>query len=193
VQSAEPASARLLFGERLGPGKALLDIADRNIDLRASGLKWKGRLGEPRVPEAELRQKGATEMRFDEFVGEVQNRARLSSADDALRCTRATLETLGERLAGGQPESLGSQLPESLAEYLASGGRGERFSPQEFIARVSKRENVDGSRAAYHARVVFEVLREAVSPGEFNDLEAQLPDEYDPLLDSGSEGRMGTA
>ncbi|MBI5446748.1 MAG: DUF2267 domain-containing protein [Deltaproteobacteria bacterium] len=132
-------------------------------------------------------------MGFDEFLGEVQDRAKLDSAEAALRCTRATFETLAERLAGGEPENIAAQLPVPLAAFLYRKGDGERFSWKEFIHRVSEREGVDGPAAAYHARVVFEVLKEAISPGEFEDMKAQLPDEFEALLESGSTGRMGTA
>jgi uncharacterized protein (DUF2267 family) len=47
-------------------------------------------------------------MRHDEFIGHVQQRARLSSRGDAERASRATLETLGER------------VPEGLADNLAA-------------------------------------------------------------------------
>ena len=50
-------------------------------------------------------------MKHDEFIGRVQHYARLASRGDAERATRATLETLGERLAGGEPKDLASQLP----------------------------------------------------------------------------------
>jgi uncharacterized protein (DUF2267 family) len=38
-------------------------------------------------------------MKHDEFIGQVQHRARLSSRGDAKRASWATLQTLGERLA----------------------------------------------------------------------------------------------
>ncbi len=49
-------------------------------------------------------------MQFHEFLGQVQNRARLSSLGDADMITRATLTTLRERLAGGEPKDLASRL-----------------------------------------------------------------------------------
>jgi len=132
-------------------------------------------------------------MNYSEFLGQVQNRARLSSTAEALLCTRATFETLCERLAGGEPKDIASQLPVELAGLLCEEGKGERFSRREFIERIGTREGVDPETAAYHARVVFEVLREAVSPGEFEDIRAQLPEDFDGLLESGSLGKMGTA
>lgn len=38
--------------------------------------------------------------------------------------------------------------------------------------------------------MVIEVLGEAISPGEMNDIRAQLPEEFAPLFEAGSTGRM---
>jgi uncharacterized protein (DUF2267 family) len=113
-------------------------------------------------------------MKHDEFIGQVQHRARLSSRGDAQMTTRATLETLAERLAGDEADDLASQLPRGIAEYLRTGlaGEGERFSVEEFFQRVSRREGVDLPKAIYHARAVIAVLYEAVSQGEMADVRA---------------------
>lgn len=131
-------------------------------------------------------------MKHDEFIGQVQHRARLSSRGEAERATRATLETLAERLAGGEATDLASQLPLELAEHLRSAwsGRGERFSLDEFFQRVSRREGVDLPKAVYHARAVMEVLSEAVSTGEMDDVRAQLPAEFDRLFEPSSTAPM---
>lgn len=123
-------------------------------------------------------------MQFHEFLGQVQHRARLSSLGEADVATRATLKTLAERLAGGEPKDIAAQLPESIAKYLAWEGAAapQRFSPDEFVQRVSERAGVDRPAAAHQARAVISVLREAVTPGEFDDVRAQLPKEYDQLF-----------
>jgi uncharacterized protein (DUF2267 family) len=129
-------------------------------------------------------------MKHDEFVGEVQNRARLASRGEAERAVRATLETMAERLAGGEADHLAAQLPQEIGRHLQGANGGERFSLDEFFQRVSQKEKVDLPESVYHCRAVIEVLREAVSPGEFANMRAQLPDEYNRLLEAGSEGTM---
>jgi uncharacterized protein (DUF2267 family) len=134
-------------------------------------------------------------MKHDEFIGQVQHRARLSSRGAAERATRATLETLAERLAGGEAKDLAAQLPLEIAEHLRGqwSALGERFSLDEFFRRVSLREGVDLSDAVFHAQAVIEVLNEAVSRGEMDDVRAQLPSEFDRLFESGSTGHMPEA
>ncbi len=134
-------------------------------------------------------------MKHDEFIGQVQHRARLSSRGAAERATRATLETLAERLAGGEAKDLAAQLPPELAEHLRGGwsAMGDRFSLDEFFRRVSQREGVDVPDAVFHARAVIEVLSAAVSRGEMDDVRAQLPAEFDRLFEAGSTGQMPAA
>lgn len=134
-------------------------------------------------------------MKHDEFIGQVQHRARLSSRGAAERATRATLETLAERLAGGEAKDLAAQLPPEIGEHLRGewSAMGDRFSLGEFFRRVGLREGVDLPEAVFHARAVIEVLSEAVSKGEMDDVRAQLPAEFARLFEAGSTGQMPAA
>jgi uncharacterized protein (DUF2267 family) len=125
-------------------------------------------------------------MNYQEFVKGVQERADMSSREEAEQATRATLETLGERLAGGEPKDLASQLPPELGECLRYEGeaRAEPFSLDEFFRRVAGRENIDEERATVHATAVMKVLGESVTGGEIEDVRDQLPQEFEPLLRS---------
>jgi uncharacterized protein (DUF2267 family) len=125
-------------------------------------------------------------MTHDQFVGQVQNRGHMDSRADAERATRATLETLAERLAGGEAEHLAAQLPREIGEHLrrSKGDDFERLSLDDFYHRVSEREASELPEAAHHAKAVISVLREAVSEGEFADIETQLPEEFSHLLEA---------
>ena len=123
-------------------------------------------------------------MKYDEFIGQVQHRAQLPEEGDATYAARATLMTLGERLAGNEPLDAASQLPDVLKEFLTDGreaGEGIRFSLEDFYRKVANREGTDIETARRHAIVVMSVLREALTPGEWEDICAQLPDEYNEL------------
>ncbi len=131
-------------------------------------------------------------MNYDDFVGQVQHRARLSSNGEAVKAIRATLETLAERIHSGEASDLAAQLPEEIGHYLLNKNGGERFGLDEFFARVSRKEGVDLPVSIYHARVVMEVLQEAADPNEMAQVRGQLPDEYNPLFEAGSQGDMDT-
>jgi uncharacterized protein (DUF2267 family) len=132
-------------------------------------------------------------MKYHDFLGQVQHRARMATTEDAVSATRATLQTLAERITRGQANHVAAQLPEELAIYLSDAqAKPERFSLDEFLDRVASRENADMPDAVFHARVVVEVLGEAIAPDEMEQLRSQLPAEYKPLFESGSTGPMAT-
>jgi uncharacterized protein (DUF2267 family) len=123
-------------------------------------------------------------MDYAHFVDAVRERGGFESRDEADLATTATLATLGERLKGNEPFHLGAQLPPDLADAIATEGPGERFGIEEFYRRVAVRE---GSRYSdgmvrEHARAVMTTLASAVTPGEWEDVLAQLPKEYGELL-----------
>jgi uncharacterized protein (DUF2267 family) len=121
-----------------------------------------------------------------DFEERVARRAGLDRAA-ARRATAAVLETLGDRISGGEVEDLAQRLPPRLREPLergdaASHGAARPLSLKEFVLAVSERAGVTPDHAFEQARAVFATLREAVGPKEFSDVAAQLPDEYHALL-----------
>lgn len=133
-------------------------------------------------------------MTHDEFVGQVQARARLASSSEAERAIRATLETLAERLEHGIANNLAAQLPEEIAPHLRTDAGFERLTLDDFFRRVQSREggSVDLPAATFHARAVIEVLQMALTQGAVEKLRTQFPAEFEPLFASGSQGRMKT-
>lgn len=131
-------------------------------------------------------------MKYDEFIAQVQRRADLNSRDEADNAVRATLETLAERLAGGEAKDLASQLPPEIAIYLEQplAGAGEDYSLDEFFQRVSDREGVALADATFHARVVCGLVSEVVTMGEIENVRAQLPAEFRQLFEVENEGEL---
>lgn len=127
-------------------------------------------------------------MKFHNFVGQVQHRAQLASEGDAIRAIQATLQTLAERLDPHEAKDLAAQLPREFASYLDTPNHSVRMSLDDFLHKVSEREHESLPQAIYHARVVVEVLKEAVSAGEIKDVRSQLPREFSDLFEAGSRG-----
>ena len=123
-------------------------------------------------------------MQTEEFLGQVQNRAHLATLGEAMRATRATLETLAERLGPDETRHLAAHLPREIQIFLSDTGLPipERFSSDEFLLRVCAREGIDLPLSTNHARAVIEVLTQAVSPGETIDALERLPDDYRRLF-----------
>jgi uncharacterized protein (DUF2267 family) len=116
-------------------------------------------------------------MDYDRFMEIVEQMAHLDR-DGAERATRATLMTLGERIAEGEARDLAAELPPELGPLLSAGPKAEPFDVIEFIRRVAERENVDLETAERHASAVFVALYRAVSPKELSDMLAELPVRY---------------
>ena len=121
-------------------------------------------------------------MRYHEFIDRVQKLAGLESLDDAVRATEATIETLSERLSKTERDKLAAQLSKELKELFLRRHNTERFLLEDFYSRVSARANVRYHRAVELAQAVAAELREAISPGELEDILSELPDEYGELF-----------
>jgi uncharacterized protein (DUF2267 family) len=103
--------------------------------------------------------------------------------DKAEEVARATLKTLADRITGGEADDLAAQLPTPLKDTLTKAqDEAERFDVDEFIRRVSERAHVDPDTARTGAMATLATVREAVTPGEFDDVTAQLPKEYRELV-----------
>ena len=129
-------------------------------------------------------------MNYEDFVGQVQHRARLDSSDQAIRAIRATLQTLGERLYGGEVGDLAAQLPEEIGLYLNSAEKKEQYTLKKFLERVAELEKVDYPQAVHYARAVIATVQDAVTEGEIEDVLDQLPGEFEALFAAGSEGEF---
>ncbi|MFV2103251.1 DUF2267 domain-containing protein [Micromonospora sp. LOL_024] len=124
-------------------------------------------------------------MDYDTFVDQVARRAG-TSWQRAVELTRATLETLAERLTGGEVLDLAVQLPEPLRLPLRPTPdieAAERFGAAEFVARVALRAEVQEPAARDAVRAVFVTVRQAVSGGEFDELVVQLPRDYRDIVE----------
>lgn len=128
-------------------------------------------------------------MDFDEFTGQVQNRLALPSTGETLRAIRATLTTLGERLQGGEASDLAGSLPMEIDRYLLEADSGQRFDWDEFLDRIWEREEMidpdDRADAAYHARVIVDIVNDVVPPGEMQQVRDGLSadEDWDELFE----------
>lgn len=125
-------------------------------------------------------------MQYEEFITHVQSLALSDSRVEAERATRATLETIQERIPAEEVQALAEQLPRELKNYLetSQGQPGQIFNLQEFINRTSQKENIEPTTAAIHVRAVFAVLQNAVVPEKFASFHAYFSHDYEELFTS---------
>lgn len=121
-------------------------------------------------------------MQADEFVRRVQVQAKIATGDAALKVIEAALETLGERIRRDERRDLAAQLPDQLKAYLNKRQETTRFDLEEFYNRVAGRSELGLPAAILQSQAVIDVLQQAVSPGQLQDIRRQLPAEYEELF-----------
>jgi uncharacterized protein (DUF2267 family) len=121
-------------------------------------------------------------VQYDEFMAKVAQGAGISrEAAEAL--TAGTLRTLAERISRGEAEDLAAQLPSELQGHLVKPQEpAEPFGLEEFLRRISERTGLDRDEVFAQVGAVFATLREAVTPGELDDVAAQLPQDLRGLI-----------
>ena len=121
-------------------------------------------------------------MKYDEIIARVAERTGLFEGE-AAALTRAPLATLAERIGGAGARDLATRLPGPLQDaLLPTKEQAETFGFDEFVNRVaerSPRRDPIASRSAVDA--VLATLREAATPGEFDDVLSQLPRDFHRL------------
>jgi uncharacterized protein (DUF2267 family) len=134
-------------------------------------------------------------MQHDVFIGQVQDRARLASRGEAETATRASLETLAERVPAPVARNIADQLPREIGEHLRRVSyaldepkSGWRMSRQEFFDRVASRAHTTFPKAVHEARCVIEVADEATSGTLKSKVGPVLDEELSEVLFAGSSG-----
>jgi uncharacterized protein (DUF2267 family) len=119
------------------------------------------------------------------FVERVMVRTRLDQAM-ARRAVEAVLETLAERIAGGDVDDLMARLPIPFHAALKRGkvqadSTTLRMTAEEFVRRVARRLDTSDDRARDTVGAVLATVHEATRE-EFLDVTVQLPEGYRDLL-----------
>jgi uncharacterized protein (DUF2267 family) len=118
-------------------------------------------------------------MKYEEIIAQVAQRTGLFEGE-AVELTRATLATLAERISGAEARDLAAQLPGPLQDaLLPTQEQPEVFSFDEFVYRVAQRCRREPTASRSAVEAVLATIREAVKPGEFDDILSQLHRDFD--------------
>ena len=120
-------------------------------------------------------------MQYPEVLERILARAGVRDPGEAADLVRAVLTALEERTTPGLARNLRSQLPEELKAAVpevpgqALGGGADAFLRRvvDLRGRATPPQAVRGT---------LDVLREAVSPGQIENLLGQLPEDLDRLV-----------
>ena len=121
-------------------------------------------------------------MKYDKLLKEVRVRAQIDDRDEAERTVLFVLQALCDRLTGEEADDLLAQLPAPLKDAIHVTETATRWSANEFVELIAGELGISTDEARKRIRAVFEVLAEAVTPGEFHDVLSQLPSGFLELL-----------
>jgi uncharacterized protein (DUF2267 family) len=121
-------------------------------------------------------------MEYEEIIDAASRSAGGLDREAAGRAVQATLQTLAERLPGGEAWHILRELPAELKPSMHNDSGPDAFGVDEFLHRVAEREGTDTETALRHARGVFDALGDALSPDVAAHLAASLPQTFAPLV-----------
>ena len=119
-------------------------------------------------------------MTAQSFYRKVLLEAGRPSLDDAQRVTSVVFHALRDRLTPAEADQAAAQLPRPLKLVWwrgdVEGRRPVKLHRKAFYARVRREAGLASEREARQAtNVVFAALKGQLSPGEADDILAQLP------------------
>jgi len=114
------------------------------------------------------------------FYRRISDETGQTDREAVKRGTAAVLQALRDRLTPEEAEQAAAQLPRELRQAWSAGDRPGRKSikmhRKEFYARVSREARLPTTREARNLILgVFAALKAQLSPGEGDDILAQLP------------------
>lgn len=123
-------------------------------------------------------------MKAEEFYARVQALGELESRKEGKRWSIATLRALWHLLPDAETRRhFASQLPRALkSALLAEPPRALLMDREAFVQHVAAALGVHARDGARALRAVYQVLREALSPGQIDELEAHVPKDLAAFL-----------
>jgi uncharacterized protein (DUF2267 family) len=121
----------------------------------------------------------------DAVVQRTAERAGVPTVE-AAQLTRATLQTLGDRIGGQQAHELAQRLPQTSAEWLDEppDTPAHDYGVVDFVSRIRIMvPEVSDDDLTSGIQAVIVALREAAGDTEVDIALAPLPDDYDDLLE----------
>jgi len=122
------------------------------------------------------------------WLDEIADQLGADDRREAYRVLRAYLHALRDRLTVDEAAQLAAQLPD-LVRGIYYEGWDPSATPvryrglADFLDRVAADAELDGETASSFAvSAAAEVLRRHVSPGEIEDIRAQLPEDLLPIV-----------
>lgn len=113
-------------------------------------------------------------MGFREMIKRVQQYSGFSDREskDALELM---VESLAVHLTDGERKDFASQLPRELQAIALSVMPTREIARQDMLRQFMQIQGIDEARAKKQILCAWKAIKDAVSPGEIDDMRAQLP------------------
>lgn len=120
-------------------------------------------------------------MQFREMVKKVQDYSGFSDreAQDALELT---VESLAVHLAEGERKDFASQLPQELQDLVLTVEPTHETADEDILQQFERVEQIDEPRAKKQLLAAWQTLKDALSEGQIQHIESQLPNPTVTLL-----------
>ncbi len=124
------------------------------------------------------------------FYRRVLEETGQANREAAKRVTAAVLHALRDRLTPEEADQVAAQLPRELKTVWEAGGapgrRPVKMHRKEFYERVKAEAGLASLRESrWYTIAVFAALKAQLSPGEAEDVWAQLPKDLKELWEEG--------
>lgn len=121
-------------------------------------------------------------MGYRELIKKVQDYSGFSDteAKDALDMT---VEVVAVRLDEGERHDFASQLPTELEDIALAVRSSEENTTDNIFEQVMELQDISESHAKKQLKAAWRAIKEAISPGELHDIEAQLPNDFVAALE----------
>jgi uncharacterized protein (DUF2267 family) len=113
-------------------------------------------------------------MGFREMIKKVQMYSGFSDSEskDALE---NMVESLAVHLTEGERKDFASQLPMELKAIAMSVQPTKELARQDIIEQFMEQQHIEEDRAKKQVFSAWRALKDSISPGEIEDIRAQLP------------------
>jgi len=124
-----------------------------------------------------------------EILRRVMPRIGTANTLEADRDVTAVLAALADAISPDEAYDLGSQLPDAyrdvMMERMERGGAPQPMDRQAFLSRIQRELGLESREQAERiAAGVVAVLKEAVTPGEIDDIARQLSPELRAMVEA---------
>lgn len=120
-------------------------------------------------------------MGYREMIKRVQIYSGFSD-QEAKEALEHMVESLAIRLTEGERKDFASQLPQKLKAIAMTVRATKEKLKQDLVEEFMETQKIKKDHALKQIYSAWEVLKDAISPGEIDDIRAQLPNKTVAML-----------